>query len=48
MLMLLPVLWCVATGATLWAMSAPEAWVAPAAALLALALAAGQGLRRAG
>ncbi|MFE0758219.1 DUF6064 family protein [Inquilinus sp. NPDC058860] len=47
-LMVLPALWCAATGATLWAMSAPEAWVAPAAALLALALAGWQGLRRTG
>lgn len=38
LLMILPALWCAATGATLWAMSAPDAWVAPAAALLALAL----------
>ncbi|OWJ64466.1 DUF6064 family protein [Inquilinus limosus] len=45
-LMILPVLWCVATGATLWAMSAPEAWVAPAAALLAVILAVWQGLQR--
>ena len=45
-LLVLPVLWCAATGATLWAMSAPEAWVAPAAALLALALAAWQALAR--
>jgi hypothetical protein len=37
-LMVLPALWCAATGATLWAMSAPDAWVAPVAALLALAL----------
>ncbi|MGK9167983.1 MFS transporter permease [Inquilinus limosus] len=46
-LMVLPVLWCAATGATLWAMSAPDAWVAPAAALLALALAAWQSLGKA-
>lgn len=45
-LMILPALWCAATGATLWAMSAPDAFVAPAAALLALALAGWQGLRR--
>jgi hypothetical protein len=41
-LMILPALWCAATGATLWAMSAPDAWVAPAAALLALVLAGWQ------
>lgn len=45
-LMVLPVLWCVITGATLWAMSAPEAWLAPSAALLAVGLAARQALAR--
>jgi hypothetical protein len=45
-LMVLPALWCAITGATLWAMSAPEAWVAPAAALLAAILAARQALTR--
>ncbi|MGK9235978.1 MFS transporter permease [Inquilinus limosus] len=44
-LMVLPVLWCAVTGATLWAMSAPDAWVTPAAALLTLALAAWQSLK---
>lgn len=33
----IPVFWCVMTGATLWAMEAPEAWISPAAALLAAA-----------
>lgn len=46
LLMILPVLWCAVTGATLRAMSAPEAWVPPAAALLALALVSWQGLAR--
>jgi hypothetical protein len=36
----IPVLWCAASGATLWAMGAPEAWVPPAAAALAIAAAA--------
>lgn len=36
----IPVLWCVASGATLWAMGAPEAWILPAAAALATAAAA--------
>lgn len=45
-LMVLPALWCAATGATLRAMSAPDAWVAPAMALLALALAAWSALAR--
>ncbi|WP_029010080.1 DUF6064 family protein [Azospirillum halopraeferens] len=34
-----PVLWCLATGATLWAMGAPQAWLAPAAAGVAVAVA---------
>ena len=46
LLMILPVLWCAVTGATLWAMSAADAWVAPAAALLAIMLAARQALVR--
>ncbi len=31
----IPVLWCAISGATLWAMGAPDAWVPPAAAALA-------------
>jgi hypothetical protein len=31
-----PVVWCLISGLTLWAMGAPEAWVPPAAALLSL------------
>jgi hypothetical protein len=46
MLMVLPAVWCAVTGATLWAMSAAESWVAPAAALLTLALAVRQRLQR--
>jgi hypothetical protein len=38
-LLLLPLLWCAVTGATLWAMAAPDALVAPVAALFALVLA---------
>jgi hypothetical protein len=34
-LMALPVLWCAITGATLLAMKAPDAWIPPAAAVLA-------------
>jgi hypothetical protein len=45
-LMVLPALWCAATGATLWAMSAPDAWLPPAAALFALALAVWRGMAR--
>jgi hypothetical protein len=39
-LLIVPVLWCVVTGATLLAMDAPHAAIAPLAALLVLALAA--------
>ncbi len=45
-LFVVPALWCAISGATLLAMKAPDAWVPPAAALLALALAIRQ--RRAG
>lgn len=38
-LLVVPVLWCAVTGATLWAMGAPDAAVAPLAALLVLAAA---------
>jgi hypothetical protein len=37
-LMLLPLLWCAVTSATLWTMAAPDALVTPVAALLALVL----------
>jgi hypothetical protein len=39
-LLAVPVLWCVFTGLTLLAMAAPDAFVAPTAAALALAMAA--------
>lgn len=32
----IPILWCAISGATLWAMEAPDAWVPPVAAVLAL------------
>jgi hypothetical protein len=38
-LLAVPLLWCAISGATLWAMSSPEALLMPAAGLLALALA---------
>ena len=41
-LLVLPVLWCAITGATLWAMAAPDAWLMPllaVAAIVVLALA---------
>jgi hypothetical protein len=43
----IPLLWCAVTGATLWTMGAPDALLMPAAALIALALAAYRRLRRA-
>jgi hypothetical protein len=38
-LLVVPLLWCAISGATLWTMQSPNAWVMPAAALLALLLA---------
>ncbi|WP_420799541.1 DUF6064 family protein [Noviherbaspirillum sedimenti] len=38
LLLALPLLWCAISGATLFTMGAPDAWVAPATALLALLL----------
>jgi Family of unknown function (DUF6064) len=35
-LMPIPVLWCLVSGLTLWAMESPEAWLPPSAALLSL------------
>jgi len=37
----IPVLWCLISGATLWAMESPEFWIAPLAALLAVGFALG-------
>jgi hypothetical protein len=45
MLWPVPLLWCCVSGATLWAMQAPEALLPPAAALLTL-IAARQGARQ--
>jgi hypothetical protein len=39
-LMILPLAWCMASGATLWAMAAPDAFVPPLAAAAALFIAA--------
>jgi hypothetical protein len=38
-LLVIPLLWCAISGATLWIMQSPDAWLMPAAALLALLLA---------
>lgn len=38
LLLAIPLLWCVASGATLWTMEAPDAFVLPLAAALALLL----------
>ncbi|HEX2251366.1 MAG TPA: DUF6064 family protein [Gemmatimonadales bacterium] len=40
-----PVLWCVFSGLTLWAMESPEAWVPPSAAALAVLVALWRSLR---
>jgi len=40
-----PILWCVFTGLTLWAMEAPDAWISPLTALLALVAAIWKSLR---
>ena len=45
-LMIVPAIWCLTTGAFLSAMEAPDAWVAPAAAVLAVSLAARQAWTR--
>jgi hypothetical protein len=44
-LLAVPVLWCLVSGATLWAMHSVEAWVPPAAALLVLAASKVRGQR---
>src|SRR5215510_9749103 len=45
-LLVVPLLWCAISGATLWAMQSPDALLAPAAALLALVLACWKTLSR--
>jgi hypothetical protein len=40
LLLIIPLLWCAISGATLWTMGAPDALILPAAGLLALVLAA--------
>jgi hypothetical protein len=45
-LFVIPLLWCAVTGATLWTMEAPDAFLMPAAGLLTLGLAAYKGLWR--
>ena len=42
LLMIIPVLWCAITGATLLAMKAPDFWVPPLGSVVALLLAAWQ------
>ena len=45
-LLLIPLLWCAISGATMWAMQSPDALLMPAAALLALVLACWKTLSR--
>jgi hypothetical protein len=42
-LLVLPAIWCALTGATLWTMQSPDAFVVPLAALLGVAFAAWKG-----
>ena len=42
-LMVVPAVWCAVTGAFLTAMKAPDAWIAPAAAVVVVAMAVRQG-----
>jgi hypothetical protein len=44
LLMAIPLLWCLISGATLWTMEAQEAWVMPVIGLLAALLAVRKGL----
>jgi hypothetical protein len=37
-LVMIPVAWCLVTGATLWVLDAPEAMILPAGAMLTVAL----------
>jgi hypothetical protein len=46
LLLVVPVLWCATTAVFLLAMKAPDAWIAPLAAILAVALAAFQARTR--
>jgi hypothetical protein len=46
LLMVIPVIWCAITGATLLAMKAPDAWIAPLAAALTMSLAVWQARAR--
>jgi len=47
-LMIVPLLWCAVTGATIWAMEAGDFFVAPAAALAAVAMASCRSAREQG
>jgi hypothetical protein len=38
-LMIIPLIWCALSGATLWTMGSPDAWLMPVAALGALGVA---------
>jgi hypothetical protein len=46
LLLAIPLLWCAASAATLWAMEAPEAWILPGAALVVVVAGVLAGLRR--
>jgi hypothetical protein len=46
MLIVIPAVWCAISGATLLAMKAPDAWIAPLAALVVVSLAVSNALAR--
>lgn len=48
LLLVIPTLWCAVSGATLWAMKSPEAWLLSLAAILTLSLSLGKMLRQSG
>ena len=45
-LLIVPVIWCAISGATLFSMKAPDAWIAPLAAVVVVSLAASIALAR--
>jgi polyferredoxin len=46
LLLIIPTIWCAISGATLWAMASPEAFIAPLAALATVVCAAAKARRK--
>jgi hypothetical protein len=44
--LIIPTIWCAISGATLWAMASPEAFIAPLAALATVVCAAAKARRK--